>query len=102
MSPASPAWSVVGALVAAAAVALLLRRSRTGGPAYRWLAATAAAWGAAFVAQLAGLGSVTPTAIELSLTDLLALIGLPPLVVGLLRLALRDRAAEGIGRLVDG
>jgi len=102
MSPASPAWSVVGALVAAAAVALLLRRSRTGGPAYRWLAATAAAWGAAFVAQLAGLGSVTPTAIELSLTDLLALIGLPPLVVGLLRLAPRDRAAEGIGRLVDG
>ena len=102
MSPASPAWTVVGGLLAAAAVAALLRRSREGGPPYRWLAAAAAAWGAAFVAQLAAVGSVTPTAIQLSLTDLLALVGLVPLVVGLVKLAPAGRVAGSPGQFVDG
>ncbi len=102
MSPSSSAWTVIGAVLAVGAFALLLRRSRQAGSAYRWLAATAAAWGAAFVAQLAAVGSVMPTAIQLSLTDLLALIGLPPLVVGLVKLAPAGRPVAGFGHLVDG
>src|SRR5580658_454114 len=102
MSPSSSAWTVIGALLTVGAIALLLRRSRQAGPAYRWLAAAAAAWGAAFVAQLAAAGSVMPTAVQLSLTDLLALIGLPPLVVGLVKLAPAGRPVGGLGHLVDG
>jgi diguanylate cyclase (GGDEF)-like protein/PAS domain S-box-containing protein len=102
MSPASPAWTVIGVLLATAAVVLLTRRSRDGGSAYRWLAVAAAAWGAAFVAQVAAVGQVTPTAIQLSLTDLLALLGLPPLAVGLVRLAPPGRLADGLGQLADG
>jgi diguanylate cyclase (GGDEF)-like protein/PAS domain S-box-containing protein len=102
MSPAAPGWTVAGALLAIGAVALLLRRSRAGGSAYGWLAAAAAVWGAAFIAQVAAVGSVTPTAIELSLTDLLALMGLVPLVVGLTRLAPAGHQTTGPGRLVDG
>jgi diguanylate cyclase (GGDEF)-like protein/PAS domain S-box-containing protein len=108
MSPASPAWTVIGVLLALGAVALLYRRSRPGGgqhgegAAYRWLAAAAAAWGAAFAVQVAGVGSVTPTAIQLSLTDLLALLGLPPLVMGLIRLAPPDDSGDAFDRLADG
>jgi diguanylate cyclase (GGDEF)-like protein/PAS domain S-box-containing protein len=102
MSPGSPAWTVVGALVALAASGLLLRHARAGGPAYRWLAASAAAWGAAFIAQVAAVGSASPTAIQLSLTDLLALLGLIPLVIGMIRLAPADRATDRLGQLVDG
>jgi diguanylate cyclase (GGDEF)-like protein/PAS domain S-box-containing protein len=102
MSAGSPAWTVLGALAAAAAIGLLVRRARAGGPAYRWLAASAAAWGAAFIAQVVTVGSVAPTAIQLSLTDLLALIGLVPLVIGMIRLAPPDRAPDRLGQLVDG
>jgi len=102
MSPSSPAWTVLGALLGVAAVVVLLRCSRQGGSAYRWLAAAALAWGAAFVAQLATVGSVTPDAIQLSLTDLLALVGLPPFAVGMFRLAPAGRSPGGLARLTDG
>jgi diguanylate cyclase (GGDEF)-like protein/PAS domain S-box-containing protein len=102
MTASSPLWTVVGALVAAAAVAALLRRSRDGDVAYRWLAAAAGVWGAAYVAQLAAVGAVTPTAIQLSLTDILALLGLVPLVIGLLRLAPADRTPDWPGQIADG
>jgi diguanylate cyclase (GGDEF)-like protein/PAS domain S-box-containing protein len=87
MSPSSPAWTVVGVLLAAAATALLIRRARQGDVASRWFAIAAVAWGAAFAAQGAGAGEVTPAVIQLTLTDLLMLLGLPPLVIGLVRLA---------------
>ncbi|HXW43686.1 MAG TPA: EAL domain-containing protein [Streptosporangiaceae bacterium] len=102
MSPAGPAWTIAGILLAAAAVALLLRRSRSSGPAYRWLAAAAAAWGAAFAAQVAAVGSVMPAAVELSLTDLLAMAGLVPLAIGVCRLAPGGRPAGSVSRLADG
>jgi diguanylate cyclase (GGDEF)-like protein/PAS domain S-box-containing protein len=87
MSPSSPAWTVVGVLLAAAATAFLIRRARQGDVASRWFAIAAVAWGAAFAAQGASAGEVTPAVIQLTLTDLLALLGLPPLVMGLVRLA---------------
>jgi diguanylate cyclase (GGDEF)-like protein/PAS domain S-box-containing protein len=102
MSAGSPAWTVAGGLLAAAAAVLLLRRSRAGGGAYRWLAAAAALWGAAFIAQIAAVGSVTPTEIELSLTDLLALVGLVPLVTGLFKLAPADGPPDDRGGVIDG
>ncbi len=102
MSAGSPAWTVLGALVAVAAIALLLRRARAGGPGYRWLAAAAAAWGAAFIAQVADVGSVTPTGIELSLTDLLALLGLVPLIFGMIKLAPPGPPPDRFGQLLDG
>ncbi len=102
MNPGSPAWTVVGALVALAAIGLLIRHARAGGPAYRWIAASAAAWGAAFIAQVAAVGSASLTAIQLSLTDLLALLGLIPLIIGMIRLAPADRAPDRFGQLVDG
>ncbi len=95
-------WTVAGAVLAVAAAAVLLRRSREHGAAYRWLAAAAVAWGAAFVAQLASVGSVTPTAIQLSLTDLLALVSLPPFAIGMFRLAQPGRIPGSIARLTDG
>jgi diguanylate cyclase (GGDEF)-like protein/PAS domain S-box-containing protein len=81
---------------------VLLRRSRTGGFAYRWLAAAALVWTAAFVAQLASVGSVTPDAIQLSLTDLLALVGLAPFAIGMFQLAPPGRVPATIARLTDG
>jgi diguanylate cyclase (GGDEF)-like protein/PAS domain S-box-containing protein len=102
MTASSTAWTIAGAVLAAAAAVALLRRSREHGAAYRWLAAAAVAWGAAFVAQLASVGSVTPTAIQLSLTDLLALVSLPPLAVGMFRLAPPGRVPDSIARLTDG
>jgi diguanylate cyclase (GGDEF)-like protein/PAS domain S-box-containing protein len=80
------AWIAVGIIVSAGAVTLLVGRSRRGDPACRWLAATAALWGLAFAAQGASAGSVMPTGIELTLSDLVALLGLPVLVLGMLRL----------------
>jgi diguanylate cyclase (GGDEF)-like protein/PAS domain S-box-containing protein len=109
MSPSSPAWNVIGVLLAAAAAVLLIRRARRGDPASRWLAVATVVWGAAFAAQGASAGEVTPAVIQLTLTDLLALLGLPPLVLGLLRLAPsasrdrqhRRRGVSDPGRLVD-
>jgi diguanylate cyclase (GGDEF)-like protein/PAS domain S-box-containing protein len=109
ISPFAHAWTVVGLLLAIAAVTLLIRRFRQGDIASRWLAVTAVAWGAAFVVRGAGAGAVTP--VQLTLTDLLALLGLPPLALALLRLA-QARQSEpgtrvggltwGSGQLTDG
>jgi diguanylate cyclase (GGDEF)-like protein/PAS domain S-box-containing protein len=96
-------------LLAAVAAALLVRRARQGDAASRWLAVATVAWGAAFAAQGASAGEVTPAVIQLTLTDLLALLALPPLVVGLMRLApapapdRRPRAPRGSdpGHLMD-
>ena len=87
MSPTSPAWTVIGLVLALVVVALLIRRYRQGDSAFRWLAVTAVAWGAAFAVQGAGAGAVTPAVIQLTIADLLALLALPALAVGLLRLA---------------
>jgi diguanylate cyclase (GGDEF)-like protein/PAS domain S-box-containing protein len=109
ISPFAHAWTVVGLLLAIAAVTLLIRRFRQGDTASRWLAVTAAAWGAAFVARGAGIDAVTP--VQLTLTDLLALLGLPPLALALLRLAQARRSEPntrvgsltwGSGQLTDG
>jgi len=113
MSSSSPAWTVIGVLLAAAAVSLLIRRVRQGDRASRWLAVAAAAWGAAFAVQGASAGAVTPAAIQLTLTDLLALLGLPALGLGLLRLAQESRGEAnvrmdslsrgwGSGQITDG
>ena len=87
MNPSNPVWTVLGVLLAAAAAGLLARRARQGDAASKWLAIATVAWGAAFAAQGASAGEVTPAVIQLTLTDLLALLGLPPFVMGLLRLA---------------
>jgi diguanylate cyclase (GGDEF)-like protein/PAS domain S-box-containing protein len=111
MSP-SAAWTVVGLLLAIAAVTLLIRRFRHGDPASRWLAVTAVAWGAAFAAQGAGADAVTP-AVQLTVTDLLALLGLPPLGLAFVRLAQASRRqpsdhvaslsrGRGSGQVTDG
>jgi len=97
MSSSSPAWMVVGLLLAVAAVTLLVRRLRQGDPGSRWLAVTAAAWGAAFAAQGAGTDTVTPV-VQLTLTDLLALLGLPALGLAFVRLA-RAGQSETSGRV---
>jgi diguanylate cyclase (GGDEF)-like protein/PAS domain S-box-containing protein len=81
-------------LLAAAATVLLVRRARQGDVASRWFAVATVAWGAAFAAQGASAGEVTPAVIQLTLTDLLALLGLPPLVMGLVRLATSAQAAD--------
>ena len=109
MSPSSLVWTVLGVLLAAAAAALLIRRARQGDAASGWLAVATVAWGAAFAAQGASAGDVTPAVIQLTLTDLLALLGLPPLVLGLLRLAppaaqdgqIRMRRVSDPGYLLD-
>ncbi len=108
MSSTSPAWTVIGLLLAAGAAALLIRRARQGDSASRWLAVVTVTWAAAFAAQGASAGQVTPAVIQLTLTDLLALLGLAPLVVGLLRLApaapdrqVGIRRISDPGRLVD-
>ncbi|HWM97708.1 MAG TPA: hypothetical protein VNO54_11670, partial [Streptosporangiaceae bacterium] len=109
MTPSSPVWTIAGVLLAAAATVLLFRRARRGDAASRWFAVAAIAWGAAFAAQGASAGEVTPAVIQLTLTDLLALLGLPPLVVGLLRLVPRPegerqprtRLGSDAGHLMD-
>jgi diguanylate cyclase (GGDEF)-like protein/PAS domain S-box-containing protein len=113
MSPSSSAWTVIGVLLAVAAVWLLIRRVRQGDRASWSLGGTAAAWGAAFAVQGAGDGAVTSAAIQLTLTDLLALLGLPALGLGLLRLAQESRGEAnvrmdslsrgwGSGQITDG
>jgi diguanylate cyclase (GGDEF)-like protein/PAS domain S-box-containing protein len=100
VNSSSPAWTVVGLLLAVAAVTLLIRRLRQGDPGTRWLAVTAAAWGAAFAAQAAGADTVTPV-VQLTLTDLLAMLGLPALGLAFLRLARTDQGetkADGVSR----
>ena len=96
MSPSSPAWTIIGVLLAVAAIAFLVQRARQGDRASRWLAVTAAAWGAAFAVQGAGAGAITPAVIQLTLTDLLALLGLPALGIGLLRLAQDSLGAANV------
>jgi diguanylate cyclase (GGDEF)-like protein/PAS domain S-box-containing protein len=109
ISPFSHAWTVIGLLLAVAAAALLIRRFRQGDTASRWLAVTAVAWGAAFAARGLGADGVTP--VQLTLTDLLALLGLPPLGLAFFRLAQASRSEPnaratgltwGSGQLTDG
>ncbi len=113
MSSSSPAWTVIGVVLAVAAVSLLIRRVRQGDRASRWLAVAAAVWGVAFAVQGAGAGAVTSATIQLTLTDLLALLGLPALGLGLLRLAQESRGEAnvrmdslsrgwGSGQITDG
>jgi len=94
MNSSSPAWTAVGLLLAVAAVVALARRLRRGDTAVRWLIVAAVAWGAAFAFQGIESGAGSPAAIQLTLTDLLALLGLPPLGLGLLRLA--QASAEAV------
>jgi diguanylate cyclase (GGDEF)-like protein/PAS domain S-box-containing protein len=98
MSPSAPAWTVIGVLLAVAAIAVLVQRARQGDRASRWLAVAATAWGAAFAVQGAGAGAIAPAVIQLTLTDLLALLGLPALGIGLLRLA-QDSLGEANVRM---
>jgi diguanylate cyclase (GGDEF)-like protein/PAS domain S-box-containing protein len=87
MSPSAPAWTVIGIVAAVVTATLLLAGRRRDVPANRWLALVAVAWGAAFAVQGVGAGPVTSSVIELTLGDLLALLGLPALVVALVRMA---------------
>ncbi|HYK28641.1 MAG TPA: GGDEF domain-containing protein [Streptosporangiaceae bacterium] len=87
MNPSSPAWIVIGAALSVAAIALLVLAARRGQPGSRWLAVAATAWGAAFAAQGVGAGQIAPAPIQLTLSDLLALLGLPALVLALIRQA---------------
>ncbi len=98
MSGSPLVWTAAGLLLAIASVALLIRRFRQGNrgdPASRWLAVAAAAWGAAFAARGAGAGAVTE-AVQLTLTDLLALLGLPAIGVAFLRLAQARRGEANV------
>jgi len=95
MSGPAMAWAAAGVALAVVAVLLLIWRSRQGDVTCRWLAAAAVAWGAAFAAQGAGAGDITPAVIQLTLTDLLALCGLPLLVVALVRLPQLRMAPAG-------
>jgi hypothetical protein len=94
------AWAATGVALAAVAALLLIWRSRQGDVTCRWLAAAAVVWGAAFAAQGAGAGDITPAVIQLTLTDLLALCGLPLLVVALLWMA--PAGPRGAGLIADG
>src|SRR5262249_42713921 len=102
MSPSGPVWTVLGALAGAGAVAMLLRRSRRDGPGYRWLAAAAMAWAAAFVAQGASGGPGAPGALQPSLPALPARRGPPPFAVAMFRLAPAAPTQGSVARLTDG
>ncbi|HEY2506847.1 MAG TPA: GGDEF domain-containing protein [Streptosporangiaceae bacterium] len=111
MSPDSPAWPAVGAAVAVVVLVALIRRARAGEPACRWLALAAAAWGVGFVVLGATAGAQTPAAIQLTLSDVLGVVGMLCVALGLLRLATVAEAsgtASGrlpgtvIGRVADG
>jgi diguanylate cyclase (GGDEF)-like protein/PAS domain S-box-containing protein len=86
MSMSTVAWTTIGILLTALAAAQLIRRYRQGDIACRWLAIAVVIFGAAFAAQGANAGDITPAMIQLTLTDLLALLALPLLVVAMLRL----------------
>jgi diguanylate cyclase (GGDEF)-like protein/PAS domain S-box-containing protein len=101
MSPSTAAWTTVGVLLTVLAAAALIRRFRQGDVACRWLAIAVVVFGAAFAAQGASAGDITPAVIQLTLTDLLALLGLPLLVVALLRIPPPGRV-HGTGWLTDG
>ena len=113
MTPASPAWTVIGLVLTCGAVALLARRYRRGDGPSLWLAVTAAAWGIAFAVQGVGAGAMTAAVIQLTLGDLIALLGLPALGLALLRLAQAANASasvrldsinrsRGSGQVTDG
>jgi len=105
MSGSAIAWAAAGVALAVAAAVLLVRRSRQGDVTCRWLAAAAVAWGAAFAAQGASAGDITPAVIQLTLTDLLALCALPLVVVAFVRLAQVPAAPAGprpAGWIADG
>jgi diguanylate cyclase (GGDEF)-like protein/PAS domain S-box-containing protein len=98
------AWITVGVVAAAGAAAILLRRSRQD-VACRWLAAVAALWGLAFAVQGASAGSVMPTGIQLTPSDLVGLVGLPVLVVAMVRLVppgSRSAPAGLATKILDG
>jgi diguanylate cyclase (GGDEF)-like protein/PAS domain S-box-containing protein len=101
MSLSAAAWTTVGVLLTVLAAGLLIRRYRQGDAACRWLSIAVLLFGAAFAAQGASAGDITPAVIQLTLTDLLALLALPPVVMGLLRMASPGRIA-GPGWLSDG
>ncbi len=101
MSLSTAAWTTVGVLLTVLAVVLLIRRYRQGDVSCRWLAIAVVLFGAAFAAQPASAGDITPAVIQLTLTDLLALLALPLVVVGLLRMTPPGRIA-GTGWLADG
>ncbi len=101
MSLSTAAWTTVGVLLTVLAAVLLIRRHRQGDVSCRWLAIAVVLFGAAFSTQGASAGDITPAVIQLTLTDLLALLALPLLVVGLLRMAPPGRIG-GMGWLADG
>jgi diguanylate cyclase (GGDEF)-like protein/PAS domain S-box-containing protein len=101
MSLSAAAWTTVGVLLTVLAAVLLIRRYRRGDVSCRWLAIAVVVFGAAFVAQGASAGDITPAIIQLTLTDLLALLGLPLLVVALLRMTPSGHV-PGTGWLADG
>jgi diguanylate cyclase (GGDEF)-like protein/PAS domain S-box-containing protein len=101
MSLSAAAWTIVGVLLTVLAAALLVRRYRQGDVSCRWLAIAVVVFGVAFAAQGASAGDITPAVIQLTLTDLLALLGLPLLIVALLRMTPPGRIS-GTGWLADG
>ncbi len=101
MSLSAVAWTAVGVLLTALSAVLLVRRFRRGDVACRWLAVGVLVSGAAFAAQGASSGDITPAVIQLTLTDLLALLALPLLVVALLRMP-RSAPITGTAWLADG
>ncbi len=101
MSLSTVAWTTVGILLTALAAVALIRRYRQGDVASRWLAIGVVVFGAAFAAQGANAGDVTPAMIQLTLTDLLALLALPLLVVALVRMTPSASLADS-GWLADG
>jgi hypothetical protein len=100
MSLSTAAWTTVGVLLTVLAAILLIRRYRQGDVFCRWLAIAVVLFGAAFAAQGASAGDITPAVIQLTLTDLLALLALPLVVMGLLRMTLPGRVA-GTAWLAD-
>ncbi|MGB6453716.1 MAG: GGDEF domain-containing protein [Streptosporangiaceae bacterium] len=101
MSLSGAAWTTGGVLLTVLAAVLLIRRYRQGDVSCRWLAIAVVVFGVAFAAQGASAGDITPAVIQLTLTDLLALLGLPLLVVALLRMTSSGRVG-GTGWLADG